>query len=150
MLDLNNLQQYRENNQIEAKEALGGLPESLWETYSGFANAEGGVILLGVEEGPDKSLHALDLLDPQWIIEDFWAILRDPAQVSVNLLTEDHVQVHTIDGKHIHAQHLPTISYKISHFLEVLKINASSERRQYDGIGYLCVSTEPIQTLPVA
>lgn len=101
MLDLNNLQQYRENNQIEAKEALGGLPESLWETYSGFANAEGGVILLGVEEGPDKSLHSLDLLDPQWIIEDFWAILRDPAQVSVNLLTEDHVQVHTIDGKQI-------------------------------------------------
>ena len=107
MLDWNNLQNYREDQYIEAKEATGGLPHSIWETYSGFANAKGGVILLGVEELPDKSLHALDLLDPQWLIDDFWAILRDPKQVSVNLLTEENVQVHEIDGKHIIAIHVP-------------------------------------------
>ena len=87
MLDFENLQQYRENNRIEAKQALGGLPESLWETYSAFANADGGVILLGVEELLDKSLHALDILDPQWLIEDFWKIIHDPAMVSANVLT---------------------------------------------------------------
>lgn len=107
MLDFNNLQQYRENNRIEAKEALGGLPESIWETYSGFANADGGIILLGVKELPDKSLQALDLLDPQWLIEDFWAILNNPDRVSVNILTEDHVQIHEVDGKHIIAITVP-------------------------------------------
>ena len=107
MLDFENLQQYRENNRIEAKQALGGLPESLWETYSAFANADGGVILLGVEELLDKSLHALDILDPQWLIEDFWKIIHDPAMVSANVLTEDAVQIHTVDGKQIIAITVP-------------------------------------------
>lgn len=107
MLDFENLQQYRENNRIEAKEALGGLPESIWETYSAFANAEGGVILLGVEELPDKSLHALDILDPQWLIEDFWRIINDPEQVSANILTEEAVQIHNVEGKQIIAITVP-------------------------------------------
>lgn len=107
MLDFDNLQNYRENNRIEAKQALGGLPESIWETYSAFANAEGGIILLGVEELPDKSLHALDLLDPQWLIDDFWSILNDPRMVSVNILTEENVQIHEVDGKRIIAITVP-------------------------------------------
>ena len=110
MVDFANLKTYRENNRIEAKQALGGLPESIWETYSAFANAEGGVILLGVEELEDKSLHALDILDPQWLIEDFWSIVKDPKLVSVNILTEEHVQIHQVDGKNIIAITVPKAS----------------------------------------
>ena len=101
MLDFENLQQYRENNRIEAKQALGGLPESIWETYSAFANTMGGVILLGVEELEDKSLHALDILDPQWLIEDFWKLLNDSACVSANILLEEDIQIRMVDGKRI-------------------------------------------------
>ena len=101
------LARYRENGYVEAKEALGGLPESLWETYSAFANAEGGVILLGVGENPDHSFRILELLDPEGLLEEFWAILRDPAYVSINLLKEEDVQILREEGKCIIAIFVP-------------------------------------------
>lgn len=101
------LERYRENGYVEAKEALGGLPESLWESYSAFANAEGGVILLGVGEKADKSLRVLELPDPAWLLEDFWAILKNPEYVSVNLLTEEDVQILRDEDKCIIAVFVP-------------------------------------------
>ena len=101
------LERYRENGFVEAKEALGGLPESLWETYSAFANARGGVILLGVGEREDKSFRILELLDPQELIDEFWSILRDPMHVSVNLLTGEDVQVIRDEGKCVIAIFVP-------------------------------------------
>ncbi len=101
------LERYRENGFLEAKEALGGLPESLWESYSAFANAEGGVILLGVGENPDHSLRVLELPDPEWLLDDLRAILSDPMKVSVNLLTDDDIQVLREEGKCIIAIFVP-------------------------------------------
>lgn len=101
------LERYRENGYVEAKEALGGLPESLWETYSAFANAQGGVILLGVGENPDHSFRILELLDPEGLLEEFWAIVRNPEYVSVNLLKEEDVQVLREEGRCIIAIFIP-------------------------------------------
>ena len=107
MIDLHNIEQYRENNRIEAKLSTGGLPESLWETYSAFANTLGGVILLGVEELPDHSLRPVDLPDPQWLIREFREILNDPRRVSVNILSERSVSTVEVEGNHIVAIEIP-------------------------------------------
>lgn len=101
MIDLKHLAKYRENNRIEAKKAIGGLPDSIWETYSAFANTLGGIILLGVEEHRDRSLHAIDLPDPIYLIEEFWQIINDPNKVSMNILTEKDVRTESVDGKTI-------------------------------------------------
>ena len=74
--DLEFLSEYREDNRIEAKRAQGGLPHSLWETYSAFANTLGGVILLGVAEAKDGSLYSVPLLDPEELVEEFWSMAR--------------------------------------------------------------------------
>ena len=87
MIDFSKLELYRENNRIEAKKALGGLPKSIWETYSAFANTYGGIILLGVEERADKSLHPVDLPDPDRLIREFWDIVNNPNKTSVNILS---------------------------------------------------------------
>lgn len=93
VIDLNNIEKYRENNRIEAKKATGGLPKSLWETYSSFANTLGGIILLGVEEYRDKSLHPVNLPDPDELIEEFWERANDIQKVSTNILSYDDVYV---------------------------------------------------------
>ena len=81
MIDFQHLEKYRENNRIEAKKSLGGLPHSIWETYSAFGNTLGGVLLLGVVELPDKSLQTVNLPDPQTLIEEFWQIANDPEKI---------------------------------------------------------------------
>ena len=101
MIDFTRLEQYRENNRIEAKRALGGLPHSIWETYSAFANTLGGIILLGVVEYKDKSLHTVDLPDPERLVREFWELVNDPRKASVNILTSKHVRMEEVNGDHI-------------------------------------------------
>lgn len=101
MLDLSRLGQYRENNRLEAKKAQGGLPHSIWETYSAFANTFGGYILLGVVENADKSFSSVPLPDPERLVADFWACINDRAIASVNILARKDVQILESGGNRI-------------------------------------------------
>lgn len=108
MLDWENLEQYREDQRLEAKKAQGGLPESIWESYSAFANAEGGLILLGViEKAEDKRFASVPLCDPDQLAADFWNTLTTPGTVSVNILEPEDVRVVESEGNRIVAIHVP-------------------------------------------
>ena len=107
MIDLNNLEKYRENNRIEAKKALGGLPHSIWETYSAFANTLGGIILLGVEEYRDKTLHTVNLANPEKLVKEFWDLVNNLNKVSVNILSSKDVTVENVNGDHIIVIQIP-------------------------------------------
>lgn len=101
MLNFSDIGRYRENNRIEAKKALGGLPHSIWETCSAFANTLGGVILLGVEECADKSFRPVDLPDPEGMVQAFAHGLRDPEKISSCIVPEENVQIHEVEGNRI-------------------------------------------------
>ena len=101
IINLNHIEKYKENNRIEAKKATGGLPNSIWETYSSFANTLGGVILLGVKENSDKSFQVVGLPDPDWLVKDFWDNINNLQKVNVNILSDKNVVVEDIDGKKI-------------------------------------------------
>ncbi|MCM1322303.1 MAG: putative DNA binding domain-containing protein [Bacteroides sp.] len=101
MIDLSNIGKYRENNRLEAKQAVGGFPRSLWETYSSFANTFGGIILLGVEETHDKELRIIGLSCAEERLDEFRRTVKDRHAVSVNILKEDQSYIADIEGRRI-------------------------------------------------
>ncbi len=98
MIDLADIGKYSENNRLEAKKAVGGLPESIWETYSAFANTFGGIILLGVMEQDDKSFACVELPDPEYLVEEFMRLVNDRSVVSDNILRDGDVRVEDCGG----------------------------------------------------
>lgn len=118
------------------KDGNGGLPKSLWETYSAFANSYGGDIFLGIKEKSGEfSLaginHTCNVLD------DFWNTINNPQKVSANILKQEHVKVIEIAGSQIIHIHVP----RASRVFRPVFINGNpikgTYKRQYSG-DYCC------------
>ena len=100
--DLSQFDEYREDNRREVKKANGGLPISLWDTYSAFANCYGGIIILGVKEGKDGSWKTTGLQNASKLQKDFWDTINNSKKVNINLLSEDDVEMYEVgDNKDV-------------------------------------------------
>lgn len=97
--DISRFDEYREDNRREVKRANGGLPVSLWETYSSFANCYGGVIILGVKEEDDGRWRTTGLKNEAKLRKDFWDTINNPKKVNINLLSDDDVETYIVGEK---------------------------------------------------
>lgn len=86
--------EYQESQRLEFKEAAGALPEDIWETYSAFANTEGGEIVLGVrEDAANQTFVPVGVANPQEQVDTFWVTVRNPQKVSRDVTLADGVRI---------------------------------------------------------
>ena len=131
--DLQSLSKYREHNRLEAKSAKGGFPNSLWETYSAFANSDGGVILLGVKETKDGKLVSDGDVDAEKLRKDFWNMVNNRQKVSANIVTDRMVTVESIDGNNILVVRVPRAERSARPIYVGLDPKSGTYRRNHDG-----------------
>jgi len=60
---------------LEYKKAKNNLPESFWETYSAFANTNGGKIILGIDEKNIDPYQGVN--NPQKIRDNLFALVAN-------------------------------------------------------------------------
>ncbi len=134
---LTGLDQRKEDNEIEAKAAQGGLPDTVWDSYSSFANTEGGLILLGVAERKDKTLEVKGLQDAYKMKADIWNMLNNRQKISVNLMTEKRVEIVDVNGKEIIVLDVPRADRSSRPVYKGLDPRTGTYRRNGEG-DYLC------------
>ena len=84
---------------MEVKAAGRRIPNSIWETYSSFANTFGGIIILGIEEDKiTKEFIPKGIQDPQQMLSDIWNTLNNRQKINANILLEHHVYHTDYDG----------------------------------------------------
>ena len=107
LFDLSNFDKYREDNCREVKKAENGLPIAIWESYSSFANSNGGVIILGVGERQDGSWYTTGLKDVAKLKRNLWNTLHDTKKISTNLLSDKNVESYEVNGDVILVIYVP-------------------------------------------
>lgn len=124
----------KEGLNIEFKKSTDDLPKTLWETYSSFANTDGGKIYLGVAE--DKVTGEpiyLGVNNTQKILDKFWATINNSNKVSYNLLTYSDVKILNIEGKDIIEINVPKAPRGFRPIYINNNLNGGTYIRQGDG-----------------
>lgn len=122
MIDINStsdIASLSESWDIECKLAAGSdgkgqLPKDFWESYSAFANTNGGEVFLGLREGAGHKFSVKGIENVEKVLSELWTGLNNKQKVSANILRESDVRVITIEGHNIIHIHVPRASRKSS------------------------------------
>ncbi|EOW4143237.1 RNA-binding domain-containing protein [Vibrio parahaemolyticus] len=109
--DLVDLQTLSESAELEFKlaqgqDGKGKLPDDFWPTYSAMANSRGGYVVLGVREKKGQlTLAGIEAIEV--VRKQLFDIAGNNGKVNINLLTDDNVQVVSIDSKSLLVIEIP-------------------------------------------
>lgn len=152
MIDIRNIQDFNnyldtllnqtECDDIEFKSAAGGFPSSFWETYSAFANTDGGTIVFGVKETNGKfSLNGLPEEQIEKYKKDFWNGVNNPSTISCNLMNENNVRDAEYKGYRFLLFFIPRASKDQRPVFKTTDPYNGTYKRNYEG-DYKCSKKE--------
>ncbi len=131
-----------ESDDLEFKSAAGGFPGTFWDTYSAFANSEGGMIVLGVAE--KKNEFYLDGLTNEQVLKyqkDFWNNVNNKSTISQNLLTSKDVEVGEYKGYNIILFYIPRANREQRPVYRTTNPFGNTFKRNFEG-DYRCTESE--------
>ena len=136
IVDITTLLSMGERINFEAKTAEKGIPKSIWETYSAFANTIGGYILLGVSEGKgvdsDSPYTVTGIQNPSRLKKEFFDTLNSD-KVSSNILTDADVEIVDYNGFSILSIHVPQADYRKRPIYINGNLSKGTYKRNYEG-----------------
>ncbi len=144
--DIYNILNKGERVTLECKKAENSVPKSFWETYSAFANTNGGTVLLGVsedmmEKDKAKRYEVTGVNDADKICKDLWNTINSNEKVNINLLHNEDVQVANVDGKEIIVINVPRADYSPRPVYINNNLTRGSFKRNHEG-DYHCTEQE--------
>jgi predicted HTH transcriptional regulator len=131
-----------ESSDLEYKSAKQGFPQSFWETYSAFANTEGGLIILGVTEKKGNfKIEGLEQEKVENYKKIFWNGLNNPSVVNRNVFINEDVKEVLADGKTILAFNVRVAKREEKPIFKTKIPFGNTFKRNYEG-DYKCTDDE--------
>jgi len=93
------------------RDGRGTVPDSFWQTYSAFANTDGGLVLFGLKEH-DGKFTVEGIETPERLRTELFNNLNNRQKVSFNLISDAHIREQKIDGKTILIVEVPRAKRK--------------------------------------
>ena len=132
----------KESSDLEFKSAKGGFPHSFWETYSSFANTDGGAIVFGIKEKDDQFyLDGVTEEQAKKYEKDFFNRMHSKESVNIPLLKENDVQTVKFDGVYFLFFYIPRVDRSLRPVYCGLDPYTGTYRRDLDG-DYHCSREE--------